>query len=301
MAVTVRLPEVEPDSGPLRATGRRRLRLTSVDVWTLAYVVVASVMLARCWSLPLPTPGLLVVAHLLMLATVVLAAMLRERNPGALLAEFYPVLFVTAAYKEIGILNTARGVSHDLIVQGWDQAIFGGQPSFDWVRAWPWPWLSWVLVSAYLSYYFIVAGAPLGLWLSGRRHAARQTILRIMATFYLCYTIFLLFPVAGPRYLFPLAQNAATAVAPAQFTQHLLNTAAAWGTAFPSSHVAVAAVASLSAFAYWRAFGIWFVVASVLLGLGTVYGQFHYGVDALAGLAAGIAMLRVGSGREEKA
>ena len=86
-------------------------------------------------------------------------------KPGEL--EPYDLFFVTAAYKEIGILNSARGVSHDLIVQGWDRAIFGGQPSFDWVRAWPWPWLSWVLVSAYLSYYFIVAGAPLGLWLSG--------------------------------------------------------------------------------------------------------------------------------------
>jgi hypothetical protein len=300
MAVTARVPEIEPESS-LPHAAHHGLRLTSIDVWTLAYVAVASLMLARYWSLPLPSRGLLVLAHLLMVATVFLAAVLRERKPGALLAEFYPVIFVTAVYKEVGVLNSTRGISHDLTVQGWDLFLFGSQPSFDWIRAWPWPWLSWILVSAYLSYYFIIIGAPLGLWLSGRRDGARQTLLRIMATFYLCYTIFLLFPVAGPRYLFPLAENAATAVAPARFTQRLLNAGAAWGTAFPSSHVAVSIVASLSAFGAWRAFGGALVVVSTLLALGTVYGQFHYAVDALAGLIVGLAMLRVGARPSRKA
>jgi membrane-associated phospholipid phosphatase len=292
--VTTTVSRAQLDTGRLRMAVLG-VPLTAIEVWTLAYVVVASLVLARYWSLPLPARGLLVLAHALMLATALLAAALRQRKPGALLAEFYPVLFVVAVYKEVGILNSTRGVSYDLTVQGWDQALFGGQPSFDWIRACPWPWLSWLLVSAYLSYYPIVAGAPVGLWLSGRREGARKTILRIMATFYVCYTIFLLFPVAGPRYLFPLAQNAATAVAPARFAQSLLNTGAAWGTAFPSSHVAVAAVASLSAFGAWRAFGAWLVGISVLLALGTVYGQFHYAVDALTGLVVGVAMLRVGA------
>jgi membrane-associated phospholipid phosphatase len=293
MAVMAHRPELDPTRIRTVSAGTR-LRLAPIDVWTLAYSVVASVMLARHWAQPLPARGLLVAAHVLVVATVLLAARLRQGRADALVAEFYPMMFVAAAYKEVGILNATRGVSHDLAVQSWDHAIFGGQPSFDWVRAWPWPWLSWVLVSAYLSYYFIVVGAPLGLWLSGRREGARRTILRIMATFYLCYTIFLLFPVAGPRYLFPLAVNAATAVAPAQFAQRLLDGAAAWGTAFPSSHVAVAAVASLSAFGAWRAFGGMLVAISALLALGTVYGQFHYATDAIAGLGVGIAVLAVG-------
>jgi membrane-associated phospholipid phosphatase len=157
---------------------------------------------------------------------------------------------------------------------------------------WPSPSLSWVLHLAYLSYYALVLGSPLGLWLSGRRDGARRAIVAIMATFYVCYTIFLLFPVAGPRYTFPLAMNEATVTAPARFAQRLLNAGASWGTAFPSSHVAVAIEAALAALASWRAFGAILMVVAVLLTMGTVYGQFHYGVDALAGVAlAGVMFL----------
>jgi membrane-associated phospholipid phosphatase len=268
-------------------------RCSPLDRWTLGYGVVASIALASRWSLPLPHPALLVAGHVLLFAIVCLAVTLRGRRPGAFLAEFYPVIIVTGLYTEVGILNGTRGLSHDALVQSWDMALFGRQPSLDWIRSHPWPPMSAVLHLAYMSYYVIVPGAPLGLWLSGRRDAALETLLRIMATFYVCYTIFLLFPVAGPRYLFPMADNAATAVAPAQWVHSILRSGSAWGTAFPSSHVAVSLVAALSALLAWPALGGPLLVLTILLAMGTVYGQFHYGIDALAGAVVGMAMLAV--------
>ena len=98
---------------------------------------------------------------------------------------------------------------------------------------------------AYLSYYAILAGAPLGLWLSGRRAAAREALLAMMVTFYVCYTRSSSRSRSpGPRYVFPAADNAATAVPLARLTHRLLEGGSAWGTAFPSSHVAVALVAA---------------------------------------------------------
>jgi hypothetical protein len=268
-----------------------RLHLASLDRWTLAYSALASVVLAARWGQPLPHAPL-VVAHVLILLTVGLAATLRRQNPDAALASWYPLLFVTAFYAEIGILNTTRAVAYDRLVQSWDQALFGLQPSYAWIRMWPFPPVAWVLHLAYLSYYMLVVGAPLGLWLSGRREDAGRAIVGIMSTFYVCYSIFLFFPVAGPRYSFPLAVNEATATAPARWAQQLLNTGASWGTAFPSSHVAVSIVAALSALASWRVFGAILMVVAVLLTIGTVYGQFHYALDALAGLVlAGLMFL----------
>ena len=141
---------------------------------------------------------------------------------------------------------------------------------------------------AYLSYYAIVAGAPLAMWWSGRFRAARETLLLIMVTFYACYTIFLIFPVAGPRYVFPLPRNAATEVRLAVLTHRVLEGGSAWGTAFPSSHVAAGLVAALAAIRHLRSLGWVLLPLAMLLSLGTVYGQFHYAVDALAG--AGVAL-----------
>src|SRR3989475_4642790 len=103
---------------------------------------------------------------------------------------------------------------------------------------------SWIMHTCYLAYYAILCASPLGLWLSGRRDAARRTIFAVMVTFYLCYVVFLFFPVAGPRYTFELALKAATSVWPAPATQWLLDLGGSWGAAFPSSHLAAAPVAA---------------------------------------------------------
>jgi membrane-associated phospholipid phosphatase len=197
----------------------------------------------------------------------------------------YPLLILFSLYSTVGLLNRAGGISHDARVQALEQALFGGQPSMAWIRAQPWPWLSDVMHAAYLSYYPILAGPPVGLWLAGRREHARRTLLLEMAVFYACYVAFLLFPVAGPRYTLRLADNEATRTALARFTQQLLNAGSAWGTAFPSSHVAIALVAAGCVLRASRAAGAVVLAAATLLALATVYCQFHYAVDALAGAA----------------
>src|SRR5204863_7397153 len=129
------------------------------------------------------------------------------------------------------------------------------QLSYRWIREMPNPLLSWFLHGCYLAYYAILYSSPLGLWLSGRRAAARRTIFAVMITFYLGYVVFLFFPVAGPRYAFDLAHNRATGVWPARATQCLLDRGDPWGGAFPSSRVAAAVAAAVRALRYGRRLG----------------------------------------------
>jgi membrane-associated phospholipid phosphatase len=268
----------------------KRDTAATLDRLTLAYAAFASAAtLLRghgqvlLWLLP---------AYALLAALTLVAPRLRSAGEtGAFLGTFYPLIVAVLLYTAIGWLNRSAGISHDAAVQAWEQALFGSQPSREWIRACPWPWLSWPLHLGYLSYYFILAGAPLGLWLTGRHAAAAETALAMMVAFYVCYAVFLFFPVAGPRYLFPMAENAATAIAPAVFTHRLLEQGSAWGTAFPSSHVAVSLVAACEAWRSWRPLGAVLVPAAVLLAFGTVYGQFHYAVDALAGAGVAVAVL----------
>jgi membrane-associated phospholipid phosphatase len=270
--------------------------LAPIDRATLVYVAVAMAFnLARgprTWPAIVLLPLWLM---LLALVAAVLAPRARRAGPlGRMLGEFYPLALVFGLYTHVGLVNAASGISHDALVQRWEEAVFGGQPSLQWIRAFPSPAWSTLMHAAYLSYFPILVGSPLGLWLKGRHEAARGTLFLMMATFYACYAVFLAFPVAGPRYLFPPAVNAATAVPAAAATHRLLQGASAWGTAFPSSHVAAALVAAACAWRGWRPLGAVLVPAAALMSLATVYGQLHYAVDALAGAALAAAVLFAG-------
>src|SRR5881409_3011874 len=201
------------------------------------------------------------------------------------------MLLLPALYGEIGILTLFRSFQNDLLIQRLEAWVFGSQISYRWIRESPNQALSWALHACYLAYYPILYTSPFALWMVGRRDASRHTIFAVMATFYLCYVAFLFFPVAGPRYAFDGAHNAATDVAPARFAAWLLDRGDSWGAAFPSSHVAASVVATGMALRYWRALGLLLLPFTAGLILAVVYGQFHYAVDAFAGLIVAALML----------
>lgn len=266
-------------------------RFAPIEIATLAYVAVTTAAAFMFTRGDLVTLGSLLLAHALTVGLVLLAPRARETGAvGQFAGDWYAFLIMGALYAEVGVMNLDFGYDHDRTIQRLEQWVFGAQVSYEWIRAMPNPVLSWVLHFCYLVYYGLLLAAPLGLWVSGRRDGARHTIFAVSATFYLCYAIFLFFPVAGPRYAFPLADNAATRIPLAQFAQWLLDKGDSWGAAFPSSHVAAAVVATVCALRYWRTLGLIIAPFTIGLVLSVVYGQFHYAVDALSGLvvAAGI-------------
>lgn len=268
---------------------------TAIDVATLAYVVVATGALIygfggdgiRGW------PWLLA-AHTLIVALVFLAPRARlAGRAGRFLGEWYPMLLLPALYGEIGVLTLSAGFQNDLFIQRLESWVFRSQISYRWIRESPNYLLSWVLHGCYLAYYAILYASPFALWMAGRRDASRHTIFAVMATFYLCYILFLFFPVAGPRYAFDVAHNTATDVWPARFAAWLLDRGDSWGAAFPSSHVAASVVATGMALRYWRALGLILLPFTIGLVMAVVYGQFHYAVDALSGLIVAALILGI--------
>lgn len=267
-------------------------RLTPTDVVTLIYVAVATGAVLAFSGQDHASWDSLLTAHALLVTLVLIAPLAREAGPlGRFLGDWYPLLLLGGLYAEVGVLNVDLGFQHDQVIQRLELWVFGSQVSYRWIREMPNPVLSWLLHGCYLAYYAILYASPLGLWFSGRRDAARRTIFAVMVTFYICYVAFLFFPVAGPRYTFELAHNAATSVWPARVTQWLLDRGDSWGAAFPSSHVAAAVVAAFCALRYWRPLGLVLTLLTVGLVLSVVYGQFHYAVDALAGLLVAGAVL----------
>ncbi len=266
--------------------------LAPVDLATLIYIGVATAAVIIFTGGDRTATISFMGAHLLAVGLVLLAPQARAAGPvGSFVGEWYPMLLLGALYAEVGVLNFDVGFHHDLAIQRLEQWVFGSQVSYRWIREMPTPALSILLHSCYLAYYAILLASPLGLWVTGRRDAARFTIFAVAATFYLCYMVFLFFPVAGPRYAFILADNPATRVWPARVAQWVLDQGDSWGAAFPSSHVAGAVVATVCALRFWRPFGVALVLPTLGMVFAVVYGQFHYAVDALAGLVVAAAVM----------
>ena len=117
------------------------LSLAPLDRWTLGYLGFAAAMLFAPWR-PRPAGALAIFAGYAALAALALAAPRLRRRGGmpGFLADVYPLVAAVGLYTAIGMVNAAAGVSQDAAVQRWEQALFGGQPSLEWIRAAPWPW-----------------------------------------------------------------------------------------------------------------------------------------------------------------
>jgi hypothetical protein len=216
------------------------------------------------------------------------SAAVRRGTPHLL--AWFPLLLVPALYAELPLLNQLRpGVFHDPVVLGWERAIFGGNPAQSWAGALPSRTLSELLHASYLSYYLIIFVPPALLYLRRRFDEFEETVLAVMLVFVLCFAVFIVFPVQGPRYLFPAPEGV-----PDGFFRGLvlrvLEGGSSRGAAFPSSHMAVATVHFVMALRFQPRTGVVIGILTAGLGAGAVYGGFHYAIDMVAGAAAGLAV-----------
>jgi hypothetical protein len=204
------------------------------------------------------------------------------------LRDLLPLAVGAFLYVELRWLIPALGRPHaDAVVLGWERALFPSNPSATWAPRLPSLALSETLHLAYASYYLLVLLPPLLLYLRGRRSEYARTMLALVLVYATCFLTYLVFPVDGPRYLVGAAAAPEGPVRTAVL--HLLAAGSSRGTAFPSSHVAASVVASLCALRFQPRLGVVIAVSTVGLALGTVYGGFHYAVDALAGGIVGLA------------
>jgi membrane-associated phospholipid phosphatase len=274
--------------------------LRPVDLILAAYLTVVSIVAAV--RLP-DNPGgwWLLLAHALFALLLFLITRPGLGPVGKTLREIYPLLLLPALYSELDVLNSASGPLHDALVQRWELLVFGGQISRDWWQSSPSRFWSTTFHAAYLSYYLIISAPALYFAWRGDLQAVRRFVLVVIATFVLCYLAFIFFPVAGPYYQFARPEQWFIDNLPARLTYEALATGSSYGAAFPSSHVAAAVAATLAAARSSRRLGMVLLVPTMLMAVGVVYCQMHYGVDAFAGLMVGLMVTyAVGKVRSER-
>jgi membrane-associated phospholipid phosphatase len=290
---------------------------TFVDYATQAYIALVGLLILFFHNDTVPNWLGLLGAHAACLVAIhlLIGAYVRRESwqPLNFLRHFYPVLLYTAFFIETGLLNRMFFSEYlDPVVAQWEQQIFDCQPSVLFMQRLPWLAVSELFYACYFTYYFMIAGVGIALFLRSRRQFFHYVSV-LSFLFYACYLIYIFLPVIGARALFrqvdgyalPAAaqQLAVTDAYPAAVQAGVFFQIMKWvyrvfetpGAAFPSSHVAVALCTVFFSFHYLRPIRYLHLTVAVLLCLATVYCRYHYVVDVLAGLVAAAVLVPTGN------
>ena len=201
----------------------------------------------------------------------------------------------------------------DHVFAGWEQSLFGCQPSLLFSQKVPYGCFSELMCLGYVSYFPLMLITYIYYFF--RRYKEFQlTAFVMLASFFAYYVVFVLLPVTGPQFyylavgtekiaagIFPnlgdwFLTHSERMAAPGWtdgFWYHMLDLTHDAGerptAAFPSSHVGVTTVVMLLALRT-RSRGLIFTILPfyLLMCLSTVYIYAHYAIDAIAGLFTGI-------------
>ena len=259
-----------------------RQKLNPADISTLTYnIIVMSLVLlshqrVHVWYLE----ALLNLGAICFILFIVSVVDDRSNSVLLLLRNFYPLLFFPLFYKQVGrISHILFAENLDSYLQRIEYAIFGFQPSSRLAHLLPQIWLAEYMHFAYSCFYLIMPA--LGLLLYRRKDLFKEYLFTLCNAMFVCYLIFILFPVAGPNAHSSNGFSKGFLFIPLMNSISKVDIEAA---AMPSSHVACAAVVLYYAWRYVPRLRIVFATICISLMISTVYCGYHYAIDVFGGL-----------------
>lgn len=290
---------------------------TFVDYATQAYQGLVCALVGAFHNATTPHWRWVVIAHVFgMLIThcfVVWHAQATRNRFVSFLRHFYPVLFYVWFFTETGRINRMFFAYYlDPALIRWEETLLGFQPSVVFMERLPFIWVSEAFYASYFSYYVMIFGVGLALYLRSKAQFFHY-ISVVSFVFYVCYTLYIALPVIGPRVFFREVHGYSLpdelqAHAPAETYPHAVKAGAffkimAWiyatfespGAAMPSSHVAIALTTVYFSFRYLPRIRFIHAFVAAMLCLSTIYCRYHYALDVVAGAAAMAALVPLGN------
>ena len=277
------------ESGPIRVPGR----LLPFDRNLIAYLIGLSLLAALfaervrngwlCWGVSLAA-----------VAAVMWAVPWLDRRSGRVLRFIrfgYLIAALPLLYWYTGtFIHLAFPQEMDPLIIGLEQRLFGGLPNL-WMQAWAHPLATELMQIAYAVYWVTI---PLGfglLYFGGDGRLCGILLEAITWVFFCCFALFILFPVAGPRFYQADQIHAVyEGLAVGTWLRGFVHAAAFRGGAFPSLHVAAALLILVFMWRHRRRAAMFFFLpATVAFCVATLYGQYHYLTDVVAGGLVGAA------------
>jgi membrane-associated phospholipid phosphatase len=288
-----------------------------VDYATQLYLALVGLAILLFHNDTIPRWPWLVLAHATALLTVHWLVQANARDcknkPVDFFRHFYPVFFYIWFYAETGVVNRMFFQTYfDPVLIRCEQVLFGCQPSLVWMLKLPYLAVSEILYAAYFSYYVMIGGVGLALYLRNKQQFFHYVSV-VSFVFYICYTIYIVVPVIGPPVFFQksygvtlppeLPDLGSQTYYPEVLRRGVFFRLMAWiyegfeapGAAIPSSHVAIALCTVSFSFRYLPRIRYFHLFVAILLCLSTVYCRYHYLIDVLAGMATTAILVPIGN------
>jgi membrane-associated phospholipid phosphatase len=266
--------------------------------WSEA-VMAAYFLYAAVVSVVLPVPSAVttftVGLNLTLIGVFFSLAYLGRVRPSSIaismVRDWFPLAVLMLAYREMGWFAPAQhtvDLENGWIV--WDRLLlsdWGVQSAIETLG----PALPALLELCYALVYAIGPFCMAAIYWWGYRSRADAFLFRFLLGTVLSYALFPFFPSEPPRTIFPADNVPAFDTIFRQFNWWLLGGHGIHTSVFPSAHVSSAYAAAFAIFriAPERKATAWMLT---LLATGifwaTIYGRYHYAVDAVAGLAVAI-------------
>ena len=301
------------NGGPL---GMGRLGFIAPELAQFAYAAVTVLLIFFTWT-NLKDPSALLFQRVQFLSGTIALWVVYQIWPCKfmiLCRIIYLLLMLDAWYPDTYEINSQFGCL-DHLFAGYEQSLFGFQPSLLFSQAFSSKAVSELMHMGYFSYYLFFVFTTLYIYYSHFKQLERVTYM-IFGGFFLCYCIYLVLPVVGPQYYYAAVgvdeiahgnfpdighyfRDHMTCLAPAGWRDGIFYHLVQWAhnsgerptAAFPSSHVAIATLVMMivGKMRLWRWLTI-LAIPYIFLCMATVYIYAHYAIDAFAGFLTGIAL-----------
>ncbi len=260
--------------------------LNAIDKITLLYLFISAVFIGLAWD---DLENKLTPLGFRSLAILIIAGMAyyQKMFRGGImqfLRYAYPLILIIYLYPETDQFNNIFFANQDPFFSRIEESIFGLQPSLLLLEKFPQLWIVELMSFGYFSYYLLIFGFSLILFLRNPRLFYRLTFI-IISSFYIYYIIFILLPVAGPQYFFASPDNE---VPTAYLFSRMLKLVQELGErptgAFPSSHVGIVLIIIWYTIKYFRQWIYLVLPLSIVLIISTVYLKAHYLIDSITAI-----------------
>jgi membrane-associated phospholipid phosphatase len=257
---------------------------------TASYLAIVAGLIAILGN-AVPGRIWLVAVHLTLSGSLLILNRARPAGILGVVRDWHPLLLLPLLYKEVELLAAAIGDWRlTSAIPAWESALFAGQPSLYLSERLAFVPLSEYLHFCYLSQMIVIPAVAASWYVSGRRVAFGELLLMLSMVLLGSYLFFILLPVDSPYYVSPRLGPPVSGHFFFDLVHQISARGGARGGAFPSAHVSGTVVVSLVAWRHQRRLAYLLIPFTASVMIATVYGRFHYVLDALAGAALAIAV-----------